>query len=46
MRKRMMPGNDIVVGRNGDGIPVPGEGIERYWFVDGLNVDVDIGEKH
>lgn len=47
MRKRMMSGNDVVLGRNGDGVAVPEEGIEGRWYVDGMDVeDVVIGEKH
>lgn len=37
MRKRMMSGNDVVLGVEGNG--------EGRWFVDGVDVeDVDIGE--
>jgi len=47
MRKRMMSGNDVLLGRDGDGISVPEEGIEGRWYVDGVDVeDVDITEKH
>lgn len=47
MRKRMMSGNDILLGKNGDGVAVPEEGIEGRWFVDGVDVNtVDISEKH
>ncbi|OJJ04945.1 hypothetical protein ASPVEDRAFT_44478 [Aspergillus versicolor CBS 583.65] len=39
MRKRMMSGNDILLGPDGNG--------EGRWFVDGVDVeDVDIGEEH
>lgn len=39
MRKRMMSGNDLVLGVNGDG--------EGRWFVDGVDVDeVRIEERH
>jgi uncharacterized protein len=47
MRKRMMSGNDVLLGKNGDGIAVPEEGIEGRWYVDGVDVeDVEISEKH
>jgi len=47
MRKRMMSGNDIILGRDGDGRAVPEEGIEGRWFVDGEDPDtVDISERH
>lgn len=47
MRKRMMSGNDVLLGREGDGIAVPEEGIEGRWYVDGVDVeDVEISEKH
>ncbi|EXJ81167.1 hypothetical protein A1O3_07457 [Capronia epimyces CBS 606.96] len=39
MRKRQMSANDIVLGRNGDGVAVPEEGIEGRWYVDGVDVD-------
>ena len=39
MRKRMMSGNDVVLGVDGNG--------EGRWFVDGVDVeDVAIGESH
>ncbi|KAE8340123.1 hypothetical protein BDV24DRAFT_134258 [Aspergillus arachidicola] len=39
MRKRMMSGNDLVLGSNGNG--------EGRWFVDGVDVeDVAISEEH
>lgn len=39
MRKRMMSGNDVVLGPDGNG--------EGRWFVDGVDVeDVKIGEEH
>ncbi|KAK5278289.1 hypothetical protein LTR40_009349, partial [Exophiala xenobiotica] len=41
MRKRQMSGNDIVLGRNGDGIAVPEERIQGRWYVDGIDVDDD-----
>ena len=37
MRKRMMSANDIVLGKDGDGVAA--EGIEGRWFVDGVEVD-------
>jgi len=47
MRKRMMSGNDVLLGKNGDGIAAPEEGIEGRWYVDGVDVeDVEISEKH
>lgn len=47
MRKRMMSGNDVLLGRDGDGIAVPEENIEGRWYVDGVDVeDVNISEKH
>ena len=47
MRKRMMSGNDVLLGRDGDGVAVPEEGIEGRWYVDGVDVeDVEISEKH
>lgn len=39
MRKRMMSGNDVLLGRDGDGVAVPEEGIEGRWFMDGVDVD-------
>lgn len=39
MRKRMMSGNDVILGANGDG--------EGRWFADGVDVDqVHIDERH
>ena len=51
MRKRMMSGNDVLLGRDGDGVAVPEEGIEGRWFVDGVDVEDErvtsmITEKH
>lgn len=47
MRKRMMSGNDLLLGKGGDGIAVLEMGIEGRWYVDGVDVeDVDITEKH
>jgi len=47
MRKRMMSGNDVLLGKDGDGVAVPQEGIEGRWYLDDVNVeDVDITEKH
>lgn len=46
MRKRMMSGNDVLLGENGDGVAVPEKGIEGRWFVKGVDGDVDIGERH
>lgn len=47
MHKRMMSGNDVLLGKNGDGIAVPEEGIEGRWFVEGTNIeDGEISEKH
>ncbi|KEF61283.1 uncharacterized protein A1O9_02848 [Exophiala aquamarina CBS 119918] len=39
MKKRQMSGNDIVLGKNGDGVAVPEEGIEGRWYIDGVDVD-------
>ncbi|KAL6243304.1 hypothetical protein RBB50_009856 [Rhinocladiella similis] len=39
MRKRQMSANDIVLGRDGDGVAVPEEGIQGRWYVDGVDVD-------
>ncbi|KIW27605.1 uncharacterized protein PV07_07331 [Cladophialophora immunda] len=41
MRKRQMSGNDILLGKDGDGVAVPEEGIQGRWFVDGVDVDDD-----
>lgn len=42
-----MSGNDLELGRDGDGVAVPEEGVEGRWFLDGVNVDdVSINEKH
>ena len=39
MRKRMMSGNDILLGKDGNG--------DGRWFLDGVDVnEVDISEKH
>lgn len=46
MRKRMMSGNDVLLGKRGDGVAVPEEDIEGRWFVEGVDGDVDIGDKH
>lgn len=51
MRKRMMSGNDVLLGRDGDGVGVPEEGIEGRWFVDGVDVEDEsvtamLTEKH
>jgi len=47
MCKRMMSGNDVLLGRGGDGVAVPEEGIEGRWFTDGVDVEsVEITEKH
>ncbi|KAG8857314.1 hypothetical protein FRB96_005801 [Tulasnella sp. 330] len=47
MKKRMMSGNDLLLGKDGDGVGVPEEGIEGRWFVDGVNVDdVELMDKH
>ncbi|KAG9025767.1 hypothetical protein FRB95_009793 [Tulasnella sp. JGI-2019a] len=47
MRKRMMSGNDVLLGKDGDGVAVPEEGIEGRWFVDSVDVeDAHISEKH
>ena len=47
MRKRMMSGNDIVLGRDGDGVGDLEKGIEGRWYVDGMDVeDAQISEKH
>ncbi|EHY53039.1 hypothetical protein HRR83_006121 [Exophiala dermatitidis] len=39
MKKRQMSANDIVLGRNGDGVAVPESGIEGRWYLDGVDVD-------
>ncbi|EXJ78736.1 hypothetical protein A1O1_09138 [Capronia coronata CBS 617.96] len=39
MRKRQMSANDIVLGRNGDGVAVPEEAIEGRWYLNGVDVD-------
>lgn len=47
MKKRQMSGNDLELGRGGNGIAVPEEGIEGRWFADEVNVDhVLISERH
>ncbi len=47
MKKRQMSGNELELGRGGDGVGVPEEGIEGRWYVVGVNVDdVHIGDKH
>ena len=47
MRKRMMSGNDILLGKDGDGVAVPAAGIEGRWFTEGIDVEsVEISEKH
>jgi hypothetical protein len=47
MSKRMMSGNDIVLGKDGDGVADPENSIEGRWFVDKVDVeDVYISEKH
>jgi len=47
MRKRMMSGNDILLGKDGNGVADPENGIEGRWYVDGVDVeDVEISEKH
>lgn len=46
MTKRMMSGNDVLLGRNGDGIAVPEENIEGRWFVEGDVEDVELTSKH
>jgi hypothetical protein len=39
MEKRMMSGNDLILGSDGDGV--------GRWFVDGVDVnDVEIGPEH
>lgn len=39
MRKRHMSGNEILLGKDGDGVAVPEEGIQGRWYVDGVDVD-------
>ena len=39
MRKRMMSGNDILLGKEGDGVGVPEESIEGRWYLDGVDVE-------
>ena len=47
MVKRMMSGNDVLLGREGDGVAVPGENIEGRWYVEGKDVeDVVLTDKH
>lgn len=47
MKKRQMSGNDLELGKDGDGIAVPEEDIEGRWFVDEIEVDdVPITERH
>jgi hypothetical protein len=47
MKKRQMSGNDLELGRDGDGVAVPKEGIEGRWFVEGVNVnEVSISEEN
>jgi hypothetical protein len=47
MRKRMMSGNDVLLGREGDGVAVEEEGVMGRWFVEGVDVEgVVIGEEH
>lgn len=47
MRKRMMSGNDVLLGRDGDGVAVEEEGVMGRWFVEGVDVEaVVIGEEH
>ncbi len=47
MRKRMMSGNDVLLGQDGDGIAVPEKDIEGRWYQDDCDVeDVSITEKH
>ena len=41
-----MSGNDVLLGRDGDGISVPEEGIEGRWYVDGVDVEDEIGRAH
>jgi uncharacterized protein len=51
MRKRMMSGNDVLLGIWGDGVAVPEKNIEGRWFVEGVDVDGEevtkqLTEKH
>lgn len=47
MRKRMMSGNDVLLGKDGDGIGSPDNAIEGRWYVDGVDIqEVEISEKH
>jgi len=47
MRKRMMSGNDIVLGTDGDGVGDEAKGIEGRWYLDGIDVeDAIITEEH
>lgn len=39
MEKRHMSGNDILLGRDGDGIADPAQGIQGRWYMDGVDVD-------
>ena len=46
MVKRQMSGNDLVLGRVGDGIAVPEENIEGRWYMDGKDVeDLEVTQK-
>lgn len=47
MIKRMMSGNDVLLGRNGDGVAVPEEDIEGRWFLEGKDVEeVVLTDRH
>lgn len=39
MKKRMMSGNDVLLGKDGDGVAVEEEGIQGRWYEDTVDVD-------
>lgn len=42
-----MSGNDMLLGKDGDGVADEANGIEGRWYVDGMDVDdAVITEKH
>jgi uncharacterized protein len=41
MRKRQMSANEITLGKDGDGLAVPEEGVKGRWYEDGVDVDDD-----
>jgi uncharacterized protein len=47
MKKRQMSGNDLELGKDGNGVAVPEEDIEGRWFVEGIDVeDAVITDQH